>query len=206
MTLKSNATLVETLATAIKYGGGHLELIPGLLKRILREESWRDFETQRGERVRYERFADFVVKMPLKGLGTNVDLIRRIVADDVEALDMLDQALRNPEGGSLQARATVDNINSGRPNGTSKEAALRRLRTGAPELHADVLAGRLTAHAAMVKAGYRRKTVTVRTDDAQAIAKSLRKSVAPAVLVELCALVWSVCSDELAEDADPGTV
>lgn len=34
----------------------------------------------------------------------------------------------------------------------------------APELHARVLAGEITAHAAMVEAGFRRRTITVPVD------------------------------------------
>jgi hypothetical protein len=50
-------------------------------------------------------------------------------------------------------RTTVNNVNSDRPEGNAKAAALRKLRKDAPELHAKVLAKEMTAHAAMVQAG-----------------------------------------------------
>lgn len=71
---------------------------------------------------------------------------------------MLDDALRGRQG---ERTDLVDNINKvNRPDGTSKDRALRKLRTDAPELHEKVLAGELTPHAAMVQAGFRHRTFT----------------------------------------------
>jgi hypothetical protein len=100
--------------------------------------------------VRYERFVDFVTTPPTQGIGASVDLVRRIVGADTEALDLLDQAVQGAHGGDrLSESATnVDVSNVGRPTGTTQAAALRRLRKDKPELHADVLAGRLSVHAA----------------------------------------------------------
>ncbi|HEY9372567.1 hypothetical protein [Streptomyces sp.] len=177
--LKQNATLVEALGSSLRRGDHALGTVPDLLKRILREEAWREFVTQRGELVEHARFADFVATPPLKGIGSSVDLVRRIVSDDPEALDLLDQALQNPVGGSQKINLNVDVMNNesdhGRPAGTSKEYALRRLRKDAPELHAEVLAGHLSAHAAMVKAGFRKRTISVRLDRPESAALALRK-------------------------------
>ena len=183
--LKRNANLVEALGSALREGGHAVGTVPGLVKRILAEESWREFVTQRGEHVEHERFADFVTAPPLRGIGANLRLVRRIVGDDIEAIDLLDRVLQNPEGGSATQRATVSNSNSGRPSGTSKAYALRRLRKEAPELHTEVVAGNLSAHAAMVKAGLRSETFTVRVDSAEAVAKALRSKLSPDVLEDV---------------------
>lgn len=169
--LRANAVLVDALGSCIQRGTHALGTAPDLLKRVLAEGSWREFVTQRGEHVEHERFADFVTTPPLNGLGATVDLVRALCRADSEALDLLDRALQNQPGNP----GNVNNINSSRPQGTSREAALRRLRKDAPELHAEVLAGRLTAHRAMVEAGYRPKTFSVRTDSAEAVARALRR-------------------------------
>lgn len=67
--------------------------------------------------------------------------------------------------------------------------ALSRLRKDAPDLHAEVVAGRLTAHAAMVKVGFWPKTFTVRVDDAAATARTLRKHMPPEQLAELARML-----------------
>lgn len=187
---KVNNVWVEALGSALLRGGAALENVPGLLKRLLREEAWREFQPKIGPVVRHERFADFVTTPPLKGLGASVDLIRRIVADDTEALDLLDQAMQNTPGVHLPRSdsdvITISDQSGGR--GTSKDYALRRLRKDAPELHAEVLAGNLSAHAAMVKAGFRPKTFTVRPDPASA-ARTLRKHMSPDDLRALARLL-----------------
>ena len=173
--------LVETLGTSLRYGGGALSDVPDLLKRVLAEEAWRDFVTRRGEHVTHERFADFVAMPPLKGLGSDIDLVRRIIATDNEALDLLDQALQNPTG--------LHNIQASAPTGTSQNAALRRLRKNAPELHSEVLAGNLSAHAAMVKAGFRPKTVSVPVTKPEAVARSLLKYMTADDIAKLIAVL-----------------
>lgn len=97
--------------------------------------------------------ADFVTAPPLKGLGATVELVRRVVSDDTEALSLLDAELQNPHGGDHKSEDfNVDNIHvENRPNGTSQDRALRKLRSDAPELHDEVLAGALSAHAAMAE-------------------------------------------------------
>ena len=60
--------------------------------------------------------------------------------------------------------AIPDNVHSPsgpRPSGNSREAALRRLAKDRPDLLAEVEAGRLSAHGAMVKAGFRPRAVSV---------------------------------------------
>lgn len=190
--LRQNGFVISSLGSALRDGEHGLHTVPGLLKRVLADGSWREFVTERGEHVEYERFAEFVATPPLKGIGSSVDLVRRIVADDKEALDLLDQALQNPVG-----HPTINNnIKDKAPQGTSQEQALRRLRKEAEsgneqaaELHADVLAGNLSAHAAMVRAGFRPKTFTVRADDATSTARSLRKHMSPDALERLARLL-----------------
>lgn len=169
--LRARGSDVAMLSDTLRRGGSALESVPHQIKALLRSGDWKHFVTKLGKEVEHQRFADFVTTLPLAGLGADVDLVRRLVADDNEALDLLDQALQNPVG----THHDDNNIQVRAPQGTSKDRALRKLRTDAPELHAEVLAGQLTAHAAMVQAGFRPKTFTVRADSAEAVAKALRR-------------------------------
>lgn len=191
--LVRNRHLVEDLGGALRSGQHGLSTVPGLLKRVLAEGSWREFTTQRGEHILHDRFVDFITTPPLAGIGADVGLLRRIVADDVEAVDLLDQALQNPTG----VHQGPANRKTSTPGGTTKDAALRKLRKDAPALHADVLAGNLSAHAAMVKAGYRPPTFTVRADSAESVAATLRRRLSDEQLADLARL--------LAEHAEPRT-
>lgn len=190
---QANAALVEALGSALREGEHGLTTAPKLLLRILREQSWREFVTQRGEQVRHARFERFVTMPPLKGLGSSTRLITKIVdaiddeAERVEARDLLDQALAGRQGERTDLGNIVTEVS--RPEGNSQAKALRRLRKDRPDLHDEVLAGRLTAHAAMIQAGFRRKTVSVPVDRPEAVANTLRKNLSPEHLSRLIRLL-----------------
>lgn len=81
------------------------------------------------------------------------------------ALDALDRVMQGKPG--RPGKETLNNV-KGFPAGNSESAALRRLRKERRDLHAQVLAGEKSAHAAMVEAGFRRKTVTVALEQSTA--------------------------------------
>lgn len=185
--LKKNANLVEALGSSLRSGDHGLKAVPGLVKRVLVEEAWRSFVTQRGELVEYDRFEEFVATPPLKGLGASVDLVRTLVRDDPVALDLFDQATQHAVG---RPQETLSNMqDKAAPTGTSREAGLRRLRKDRPDLHAEVLAGALSTHAAMVKAGFWRKKITVPVDTPQNAARALRRNLTPEAVEELARLL-----------------
>lgn len=57
----------------------------------------------------------------------------------------------------------------------SADAALRRLRKQRPDLHAQVLAGQSSPHAAAVEAGFRRRRISVPADDPERAVAALAR-------------------------------
>jgi hypothetical protein len=198
LSLRQRATLVEALSSSLEHGGTALGTVPKALRRLLEEEAWREFTTSRGEHVTYERFADFIVTPPLKGLGSDVALVERIVAADDEATQLLREALKEKPG----PKSSHDNIMRSR-QGTSRPYTLRRLKRDAPELHAEVLAGRLSAHGAMVRAGFQPKTVTVPITRPEAVARSLLKYMSADDIAKLIAVL--VGAADLSANQEDGT-
>lgn len=176
--------VIDALGSALRYGGAALADVPDLLKRLLTTGSWRDFTTQRREHVHHERFADFVTAAPLAGLGSTVGLVERVVADDDEATRLLRKALK-----SQGRRSDIRHNRTEVRTGTTRAYALERLQRDAPELHAQVLAGELSPHAAMVTAGFRRRTITVPVDSPESIAATLRRQLDPEQLSTLVRLL-----------------
>lgn len=181
---KKNAVLVHALSSAMRSTGNGLGAVPGLLKKVIAEESWREFTTPLGHPVKHRRFVDFVTAKSPEGLEADVSLVKRICDSDTEAADLLDQALQN-----LAGHPPTGNNVPNRPEGNTQAKALRRLRKDKPELHAEVLAGRLTAHAAMVQAGFRPKTISVPVSRPDSVAAALRKHMTPEQLAQLRALL-----------------
>lgn len=73
--------------------------------------------------------------------------------------------------------------------GTTREYTLPRLEREAPELHAEVMAGRLSVHAAAVQAGIHPRRFTVVSDNPATVAGYLRRNLTPEQLAELAGLL-----------------
>src|SRR6266496_2587115 len=184
--LRARGSDVAMLSDALRRGGSALESVPQQIRHLLASHEWEHFVTRLGKEVRHERFAEFVTTPPLAGLGASIDLIRRLLGDDTVALNLLDEALRAPHGGD---HSKVNNMKVAQPRGTSRAYALRRLRKDAPELHAEELAGRLKPNAAMVKAGFRPRTLTVPLGRPDSVAQTLIKHMEPEELIALVRLL-----------------
>ncbi len=107
---------------------------------------------------------------------------------DARALSALDKAVQEDPGGArnpwgragkpdADERIIVDNVHNDyhtdRPTGNAADAALRRLRKHRPDLHEQVLTGGLSPHAAMVEAGFRKRTISIPTDDTKHLAREM---------------------------------
>ena len=173
--------LVATLSTAVFHGSHTLTNVPVLVKRIISEKLWRSY--QRGAEVaNFDSFSDFIDR----GLGTNVGTLQHLCRDDAGTLDALDLAIAGSPG---SPRLNADNVNIiARPLGNSATKGIRRLRRSRPDLHGRVISGDLSAHQAMVEAGFRRKRFSVSADPERA-APSLRRRFTSEELNQLVTLL-----------------
>jgi len=98
-------------------------------------------------------------------------MLKRMCGDNPEALSKLDEAVTGKPGnptGTNQYSGIVDNVHNSTsresPTGNAADAAIRRLRKDAPALHSRVEAGELSPHAAMIEAGFRKRTIAIKAD------------------------------------------
>jgi hypothetical protein len=194
MNLKERADLIDALSSALDSSGHSLDIVPKLLRRILEEGAWREFETKLHKQVRHERFEQFVITPPLEGLGASVELIRRMVADDPVALDLLDQALQGMHGGdrkSEEVKEEIKGLIQSLDTDTDKKDTrdrsgelIRRLRKDFPELHTKVLNRELSIHRAAVEAGIFPRRYVVNLGSAHSAAELVSRA-SPEFLEEL---------------------
>lgn len=174
-----NDALVDALRGALTEGQEGLKHVPELLRLVLEEGAWVDRYDQKGrEPVQYNSFAKFVTDPPTRGIGGDIDMVRRLIADDVSLLKLFDKAIQRPAGGDRRSSDfNVDNVHIGlgRPDGNSRQRALRRLRKDRPDLLERVEAGELSPHAAMVEAGFLQKSMSVPADNMVSLAETLRR-------------------------------
>lgn len=187
--LRANANLVDSLGSATRHGGSALADAPALLRRVLEEEAWREFVTQRGDLVEHWSFASFVSTPPLKGLGVDMALIERIVGTgDPDLLVLLRAAKAGKAGRPRKGETSVDSTDNNDGAGRTDMTAARLARD-APEQYAAVKSGELSINAAAVLAGIRPRRISVRLDAPVSIARSLRKHLTRDQVAELRSLL-----------------
>jgi hypothetical protein len=156
--LVENGQIVELVRATFTRGSSGLANLPGLLKRVLSEDMWRERVIERtGEVASFESFQSFVEAPPLEGLGATIQNLLDLCKRDPEVVSLIDEATQRQVG---RPQKTVDIIND-KPDGTSRQQALRKLRKDRPDLHAKVISREVSPHAAMVAAGFRRRTITI---------------------------------------------
>ncbi|MGW7341259.1 hypothetical protein [Streptomyces sp. NPDC054808] len=156
---------------------------------MLEEEAWREFTTPRGELIRHEKFLDFLLAPPTAGLGADIALVRRIVANDPVASGLLEHALKDAQNPDQNTSVAADDSHEEQQLSKTQQAALKRLQRDAPEIYKKVAAGELSANAAMVEAGFRTKTFSVPATRPEACARSLKKNLSETHLRELIKLL-----------------
>jgi hypothetical protein len=103
---------------------------------------------------------DLVTRKPPEGWGQNPDKIEALLKDSPEVLAMWEKEMQLKPGPKPKAEgedSSVNNINRTASKGTSKAYTLSRLKRENAELFQQVVAGELSANAAAVKAGWRKK-------------------------------------------------
>jgi hypothetical protein len=169
--LVENDGLVESLQHALHSGEVGLSLVPPLVKRVIEEERWHErYVRVIREEARFDRFVDFVEATPPEGLGADLPLVERLCADDPEALRLIRAATVNPKG---KHRVRITNMS--KANSDDASYVLSRLHGDRPDLYHEVVAKRMSPHAAAKQAGYRKPYASVRTDDPAKVAAFLAK-------------------------------
>ncbi len=173
--LVDNQMTVQTLQKAVLNAPRDLDILRGSLRRLLTRNAWRDrLDPHRLARFTYsaEEFVKFVSDPLPEGLDTSVEVLRKLIAEDVELLAMFEEAVtrgpggnNNPEGNNQHGEreeVNHDNVMIDHPTppqalqGNSLSYAARRLARDRPDLLVKVKSGELSCHAAMVAAGFRK--------------------------------------------------
>ena len=82
-------------------------------------------------------------------------MLKNVCRGDLDATDLIDEAVRNPVG-TNQHMGGHNVTRLGRaPWGNSRDKALRQLRDHRPDLYGASAAGELSAHPAIIEAGFR---------------------------------------------------
>lgn len=166
MNPRENDDLCITAVRALSHGVGHLSNFPGLLKKIIQERAWESRKVRTGQVVELKSLRELITLPPLEGWGEKPDKVLAVIKDEAEVLAMYREAMKGAHGGDTRSEAAtiVDNRNNGRRSaGTTRAYTLSRLKRESPELFGRVCAGELSANAAAIEAGFRKKPTAEET-------------------------------------------
>ena len=146
---------VEHLQQAMLTAESGLDGLPNLIKEILREGMWKERkDPQSGDIWKSDSFLEFARKPLREGLGADIQTIKNLCHDDLEAIKLIDKALKGRQGTRNDLLDNVQEVKA--PTGNSREAALRKLqKNNKADLIRLVEQGELSVNKAMIEAGLR---------------------------------------------------
>jgi hypothetical protein len=149
-----NEQLCKSTLEALRYGVGGLSSLPGLIKKIIETRAWES-RMVRGKLVQFKSLREMITTSPMDGgWGEEVGKIEQLLKGDADAEtawreEMKEQGRRNDLG---------DNVTEVKAEkGNSRAYTLTRLQKHHPELYERVKAGEISANAAAIEAGFRKK-------------------------------------------------
>lgn len=162
----------STIASLYEATGG-LRQFPALLKKVIATRAW-ERRTVHGKVVELSSLRELITAKPVGGWGEDPSKVEAVIRDDPEALAAFRAAMKH------QGERTdlVDNVNEvmDRPDGNSRAYSISRVqRECNAETVAAVMAGEMSANAALVKAGVRENRQVYIPRDPAAAAEKLRR-------------------------------
>jgi hypothetical protein len=150
---------IERLQQMINHGGTEaFTLIPAALKKIILEKQWQGRVDKNGKP--FANFEAFVTHRLWQGLETTIDELLLYCRKQPKIKKLI---LAEMEPGRESRGSTKDERNNRTDNitpirhGTSATYTMKRLKRDRPDLFSQVLEGELSANAAAIKAGWRKK-------------------------------------------------
>lgn len=164
--------LCQMTIDSLSRGTGSLRNFPGLLRRVIETRAWECRRTH-GKMIKLRSLRELITKDPLEGWGEDPSKVEAVIRDDPEALAMYREAMKAVNQHDLPCDIITGHNAT---TGTSRAYSLSRVQRecDAPTVAA-VMAGKVSPHAALVKAGVREvRQVYMPRDPADGIRK-LRK-------------------------------
>jgi hypothetical protein len=154
---------------------GNLGIFPSLLKKVIEEKVWQR-RVHHGRTYELPNLHALITRKPLEGWGEDPKKIEAIIKDNAEVLAMYREEMT--EGAGRPSELISNNItNKGSITGTSRAYSIARVKKDCePETVAEVLAGKISPNAALVRSGIRvNRQIFLSQNSAQTAAKIFQK-------------------------------
>lgn len=170
--------LCQTTIESLYEATGGLRQFPALLKKVIATRAW-ERRVVRGKVVELGSLRQLITAKPVQGWGEDPSNVEAVIRDDPEALAAFREAMLGKPGRPKADAETGNNVPSlERPDrGNSRAFSIARVQRECDATTvAAVMAGDMSANAALVKAGVREnRQVYIPRDPASAVEKLRRQ-------------------------------
>jgi primosomal protein N'' len=146
--------LCQSTIEALYEAKGGLSHFPKLMKKLIETKAW-ERRLNKGKVIELKSLRELITEKPIRGWGEDPKKVEAIIKDDADCLAMFREAMKE-QGKRNDLGDIIPEVK--RPErSTSKAYTCERLKKQAPELFEEVKAGRMSANAAAIQAGIRKK-------------------------------------------------
>ena len=165
--------LCQSTITSLYEATGGLRQFPALLKKVISEKAW-ERRTVHGKLIELSSLRELIMSKPVSGWGEDPSKVEAVIRDDPETLVMFREAMVH-HGGDRKSDAIKRNNVTVDPEktGNSRAYSIARVQSQCDaKTVAAVMAGEMSANAALVKAGIREnRQVYIPRDPSKAVEK-----------------------------------
>jgi hypothetical protein len=164
--------LCQSTIESLYAATGGLRHFPSLLKKVIATKAWQS-RINKGKVIELNSLRELITEKPIRGWGEDPSKVEAVIRDDPEALAAFREAMLGKPGVKPDNQSDNNVIPIDTPQGNGRAYSIARVqRECDPETVAAVMAGEMSANAALVKAGVREnRQVYMPRDPAKAVQK-----------------------------------
>jgi len=166
--------LCQSTIESLYEATGGLRQFPSLLKKVIATRAW-ERRTVHGKVVELASLRELITSKPVSGWGEDPTAVEAVIRDDPEALAAFREAMKH-QGERTDLPNNVREVGEAACGNSRAYSISRVQRECDEETVAAVMAGEMSANAALVKAGVREnRQVYIPRDPAKAAEKLRRQ-------------------------------
>lgn len=178
------AQLCQTTIESLYEATGGLKQFPALLKKVIATKAW-ERRNVHGKVVELGSLRELITAKPVSGWGEDPSKVEAVIRDDPEALAAFRDAMKH-QGQRTDISDNITEVESSSATGTSRAYSISRVqRECDAETVAAVMAGGMSANAALVKAGVRENRQVYIPRDPVAAVQKLRRQFGDEFLIAM---------------------
>jgi hypothetical protein len=168
--------LCQTTIESLYEATGGLRQFPALLKKVIATRAW-ERRVVHGKVVELSSLRELITAKPVQGWGEDPSKVEAVIRDDPEALASFREAMLGKPGPKPESQSGNNVTEIERVTGNGRAYSIARVqRECDADTVAAVMAGDMSANAALVKAGVREnRQVYIPRDPAAAVEKLRRQ-------------------------------